>query len=118
MRHVIYYALMLLVGFVFYRYGQRLLRKGTRDERGELTQGMVGPFGFVMVTGVNCFLFFALLRALVRREVQCLGKGCNGQLYTLAAHAADYWSNMFYLLWMVLGLSYAMFVTLKLWFRH
>jgi len=27
----IYYALMLLLGWAVYRYGQRLLRKGFRD---------------------------------------------------------------------------------------
>lgn len=117
MRHVLYYSLMLLLGFAVYKYGQNLLRKGHRDERGELTQGVVGPFGFLLAAGVTCFLLFGLLRALVQREVQCLGKGCHGQLYTLAANAADYWANMFFLLWMVLGLSYAMYVTLKIWFR-
>lgn len=117
MRHVIYYSLMLLLGFAFYKYGQNLLRKGPRDVSGELTQGVMGPLGFLLATGVNCFLFLVLLRALVQREVECLGKACHGQVYTLAANPAEYWSNMFYLLWMVLALSYAMYVTLKIWSR-
>ena len=33
----LYYALMLLVGFVFYRHGQKLLRQGYRDRNGEPT---------------------------------------------------------------------------------
>ena len=43
MRAFLYYALMLLLGYAWYRYGQKLLRKGYRDEKGELTQGLVGP---------------------------------------------------------------------------
>jgi hypothetical protein len=39
------------------------------------------------------------------------------QVYTLAADAGHYWANMFFLAWMVLGLSYAVYVTLKIWFR-
>lgn len=117
MRQVLYYALMLLLGYAWYRFGQRLIRKGYRDERGKLTEGMTGPLGLLLVAGVLCVLFFSLVRALIRREIQCLGKGCHGQLYTLAAHAADYWANMFFLLWMVLGLGYAIYVTLKIWFR-
>ena len=34
---LLYYALMLLVGFVFYRHGQKLLRQGYRDRNGEPT---------------------------------------------------------------------------------
>ena len=34
----LYYALMLLVGYVWYRYGQKLLRQGPRDESGEYTK--------------------------------------------------------------------------------
>lgn len=117
MRQVLYYALMLLLGFAWYLFGQKLLRKGYRDERGELNQGAMGPLGLLLVAGVVCVLFFSLLRALIRGEIPCLGKGCHGQLYTLAAHAADYWANMFFLLWMVLGLAYAIYVTLRIWFR-
>ncbi|MFH0130135.1 hypothetical protein ACGLHS_07980 [Variovorax sp. VaC1] len=118
MRHVIYYALMLLLAFVCYRYGQNLLRKGPRDENGELVKGPLGPVGFLMCAGIACALLFFMLRALIRREIQCLGKGCQGQLYTMAANAAEYWSNMFFLLWMVVGLGYALYLTLKIWFRH
>ncbi|MDM0052904.1 hypothetical protein [Variovorax sp. J22R115] len=39
------------------------------------------------------------------------------QIYTLAAHAGEYWANVFYIAWMVLGLGYAMYVTFKIWFR-
>ena len=45
----LYYALMLLVGFVFYRHGQKLLRQGYRDRNGEPTQGMVGPRRYIKV---------------------------------------------------------------------
>ena len=117
MRAFLYYALMLLLGYAWYRYGQKLLRKGYRDEKGELTQGLVGPVGFLLTAGVTCYLFFAMLRALVRGEVPCVGKGCAGQVYTLAAHAGEYWANMFFIAWCVLGLGYAMYVTLRIWFR-
>lgn len=117
MRNVIYYALMLLLGLAWYKFGQNLLRKGRRDENDELTQGFVGPLGF-LVAGVGaCYLFFALLRALARGEVSCLGKACTGQVYTLAANSGEYWSNVFYLVWLVLALGYALYVTLKIWFR-
>ena len=118
MRHLIYYSLMLILGVFFYRYGQSLLRKGPRDENDELVKGPLGPIGLLMSAGIACALFFFLLRALVRREIQCLGKGCNGQLYTMAANTAEYWSNMFFLLWIVLALVYAIYVKLKIWFRH
>ncbi|KQX87156.1 hypothetical protein [Variovorax sp. Root473] len=117
MRSFIYYALMLLLGFAWYRFGQKLLRKGYRDENDELTPGVVGPFGFLLAGGVACYLFFAVLRALVRGEVPCVGKGCAGQVYTLAAHAGEYWANLFFLAWCVVGLGYALYVTLKIWFR-
>jgi len=117
MRTAIYYLLMLLLGFAWYKCGQRLLRKGYRDENGELVQGVVGPVGFLVTAVVTCSLLFALLRALLQGEVSCLGRGCKTQLYTLAAHAGDYWANVFYLAWMVLGLGYAMYVTFKIWFR-
>ena len=83
----LYYALMLLVGFIFYRHGQKLLRQGYRDRNGEPTQGMVGPVGFLVLGAVGCYLLFALLRALARGEVPCVGKGCAGQIYTLAEQA-------------------------------
>jgi hypothetical protein len=114
MRHVIYYSLMLILGFAFYKYGQNLLHKAPGDGSVERTKGVKGAFGLLVMAGVNFFLLFLMLRALALREVECLGKGCKEQLYTLAANAAEYWSSMFYLLWMVLGLSYAMYVTLKI----
>ncbi|MDM0073703.1 hypothetical protein QTH90_04890 [Variovorax sp. J2P1-59] len=117
MRNVIYYALMLLLGFAWYRFGQNLLRKGHRDENGELTKGLVGPVGFLLTGVVACCLFFAVLRALVRGEVSCVGRGCEVQVYTLAANSGEYWANLFYLVWCVLALGYAMYVTLKIWFR-
>ncbi|MGO4396470.1 hypothetical protein AB4Z46_34515 [Variovorax sp. M-6] len=117
MRTAIYYSLMLLLGFAWYKFGQNLLRKGHRDENGELTQGFVGPVGFLVTAIVACGLSFALLRALLRGEVSCLGRGCKMQIYTLAVHAGEYWANVFYPAWMVLGLGYAMYVTFKIWFR-
>lgn len=117
MRNVIYYALMLLLGFAWYKFGQNLLRQGRRDENDELTKGLVGPVGFLVTAAITCFLFFAVLRALARGEVSCIGKACTGQVYTLAANAGEYWSNVFYLVWFVLALGYAMYVTLKIWFR-
>ncbi|WP_454914351.1 hypothetical protein [Variovorax gossypii] len=117
MRHLIYYLLLLLLAFFWYRYGQKLLREGPRDENDELVKGPLGPVGLFMSAGIACTLFFFMLRALIRREVPCVGKGCQAQLYTLAANAADYWANMFFLLWMVLGLGYAVYVTLRIWFR-
>jgi hypothetical protein len=50
--------------------------------------------------------------------VPCVGKACGNQIYTLAANAGDYWANMFTLAWLLLGLSYAIYVTLKIWFRE
>ena len=113
----LYYALMLLVGFVFYRHGQKLLRQEYRDRNGEPTQGMVGPVGFLVLGAVGCYLLFALLRALARGEVPCVGKGCAGQIYTLADQAGPYWANVFFLLWCVLAFGYALYVTLKIWLR-
>ena len=79
-----------------------LLEKKIRlDRKPERCAGLAAPF----------------LRALIRSEVSCLGKGCQTQVYTLAAHAGDYWANMFYLAWLVLALGYALYVTLKIWFR-
>ena len=114
---LLYYALMLLVGFIFYRHGQKLLRQGYRDRNGEPTQGMVGPVGFLVLGAVGCYLLFALLRALARGEVPCVGKGCAGQIYTLAEQAGPYWANVFFLLWCVLAFGYALYVTLKIWLR-
>ena len=114
---LLYYALMLLVGFIFYRHGQKLLRQGYRDRNGEPTQGMVGPVGFLVLGAVGCYLLFALLRALARGEVPCVGKGCAGQIYTLAEQAGPYWANVFFLLWRVLAFGYALYVTLKIWLR-
>jgi hypothetical protein len=37
-----------------------------------------------------------------------LGKGRKTQVYTLAAHAGEYWANMFYMAWLVLALGNAM----------
>lgn len=113
----LYYSLMLLLGFAWYKLGQDLLQKGHRDEKGRRTEGFVGPVGGLVTAVVACCLLFALLSALVRREVSCIGKACRVQVYTLAENAGDYWANVFFLAWMVLGLSYAMYVTLKIWFR-
>lgn len=117
MRTFLYYALMLLLGAAWYRYGQKLLRKGYRDENGEPTQGIVGPVGFLACGAVACYLLYAVLRALVRGEVACAGKGCAGQIYTLAEHAGHFWANVFFLAWLVLGLGYAMYVTYRIWTR-
>lgn len=117
MRPFLYYASMLLLGFAWYRFGQRLLRKGWRDEKGELTEGLAGPAGLLVAAVAACGLFFFALRALVRGEVSCVGKGCAGQIYTLAASPGDYWANVFFLLWCVLALGYAGYVTLRIWFR-
>ncbi|ADU36511.1 hypothetical protein [Variovorax paradoxus] len=113
----LYYLLMLLLGFAWYKFGQNLLRKGYRDERDQRTEGFVGPVGFLLIAVVGCYLLFALLRALLRAEVPCMGKACQMQVYTLAANPGEYWANMFFLAWLVLGLGYAMYVTLKVWFR-
>ena len=118
MRAAIYYSLMLLLGFACYRFGQNLLRKPRWNENGERTEGLVGPVGLLVITGMACYLLFAFLRALVRGEVPCVGKACRNQIYTLAANAGDYWANMFTLAWLLLGLSYAVYVTLKIWFRE
>lgn len=117
MRTAFYYLLMLLLGFAWYKFGQNLLRKERWDGNGERTEGLVGPLGLLVTAAVACYLLFAFLRGLVRGEVPCIGKACKMQVYTLAANAGDYWANMFFLAWMVLGLSYAVYVTLKIWFR-
>ncbi|MCI5069010.1 hypothetical protein [Acidovorax sp.] len=111
----LYYALMLLVGYFWYRYGQKLLRQGPRDENDQFTKPPVGPVGFVMVTAITGYFAFAAVRALVTREIPCVGKGCRGQIYTLAEHAGQYWANLFFVAWLVLALGYAMYVTIKIW---
>ncbi len=108
---------MLALGFAWYRYGQQRLRKDHRDEKGALTEGFVGPVGFLICAAVVCALTFGLLRALVRGEVPCVGRACKVPLYTLAANAGEYWATMFYLAWIVLATGYAMYVTFKIWFR-
>lgn len=118
MRDFLYYSSLLLLGFAWYRFGQKQLRKEPFDENGAPTQGLVGPIGFLMTAGVAGYALFAVMRALVRGEVPCVGKGCAGQLYTLAAHAGAYWANLFFLVWLVLALGYALYVTLKIWFRR
>ena len=70
MRDFLYYSLMLLLGFAWYRFGQKLLAKGNRDENDELTKGFVGPIGFLVAGGIACYLLVATLRALVRGEVR------------------------------------------------
>lgn len=117
MRTAIYYSLMLLLGFACYKFGQTLLRKPRWNENGERTEGLVGPVGLFVITGMACYLLFAFLRALVRGKVPYVGKACRNQIYTLAANAGGYWTNMFTLAWLALGLSYAVYVTLKIWFR-
>jgi hypothetical protein len=113
----IYYALMLLVGYFWYRYGQKLLIQGIRDENDEFTQPPVGPISFLVVSALACYLLYEALRAMVLREIPCVGKGCKGQIYTLAEHSGPYWANLFFVVWMVLALGYAMYVTIKIWTR-
>lgn len=73
--------------------------------------------GLLVTTGVACYLLFEFVRGLIRGEVPCVGKACRMLVYILAADAADYCASMFFLAWVVLGLSYAAYVTLKIWFR-
>lgn len=113
----LYCALMLLVGYFWYRYGQTLLNKGLRDENDEFTKPPVGPVGFLLVCTIACYLLFEALRAMVLRQIPCVGKGCAGQIYTLAEHAGQYWANLFFVVWCVLALGYAIYVTLKIWLR-
>ncbi len=117
MRNLLYYALMLLLGYAWYRFGQNRLRKGRRHENGEFTQGLMGPVGMLVAVTVSGYLGFAMLRALFRGEVPCVGKGCAGQVYTLAESAGPYWANLFFLAWCVLALGYAIYVTLRIWLR-
>jgi hypothetical protein len=112
-----YYALMLLVGYIWYRHGQKLIHQGLRDENDQVTQPPVGPVGFLVATGLACYLLYEALRALVLRQIPCVGKGCKGQVYTLAEHAGPYWANLFFVVWMTLALGYAMYVTIKIWMR-
>lgn len=114
---ILYYALMLLLGFAVYRYGQKQLNQGFRDENDEITKPPLGPVGFVVCAAVACFLSFGLLRALVKGQIECVGKGCRGQVYTLAEQAGQYWGNVFFLAWMALFLAYALYVTFKMWSR-
>lgn len=114
---IIYYTLMLLLGYAAYRYGQKLLAKGYRDENDEVTKPPLGPVSFMVCGAIACFLFFALLRALARGEIECIGKGCRGQVYTLAEQAGQYWGNVFFLAWMALFLAYALYVTFRMWSR-
>lgn len=116
----LHYALMLWVGFFFYQHGQKLLNQRHRDNKGEPTQGMVGPVGFLVMGAAAGYLWFALLRALAQGEVPCVGKGCAGQIYTLAEQAEraePYRANVFFLAWCVQAFGYAPYVTFKIWFR-
>ncbi|MDD2177564.1 hypothetical protein OIN59_08960 [Acidovorax sp. D2M1] len=116
----LHYALMLWVGFFFYRHGQKLLNQGHRDNKGEPTQGMVGPVGFLVMGAAAGYLWFALLGALVRGQVPNAGKGCAGQIYTLAEQAeraGPYRANVFFLAWCVLAFGYAPYVRFQIWFR-
>ncbi|MGE8220113.1 MAG: hypothetical protein ACN6OU_10175 [Stenotrophomonas acidaminiphila] len=117
MRDFLYYSSLLLLGWAWYRFGQKQLQKAPFDENGAPTQGLVGPVGFLMTAGVAGYALFAVLRALVRGQIPCLGKGCAGQVYTLVAHAGTYWANVLFLVWLVLALGYGLYVTLKIWFR-
>ncbi len=117
MRDRLYYSLLLLLGFAWYRFGQTQLRKAPFDENGAPTQGLVGPVGFLMSVGVAGAFLFAIVRALARGEIACVCKGCAGQVYTLATNASAYWANVLFLVWLVLALAYALYVTLKIWFR-
>ncbi|WP_428001230.1 hypothetical protein [Acidovorax sp.] len=112
---IIYYTLMLLLGYAVYRYGQKQLAKGYRDENDEVTKPPLGPVSFVVCAAITGFLSFGLLRALARGEIECVGKGCRGQVYTLAEQAGQYWSNMFFLAWIVLFLAYILYVTFRMW---
>ena len=118
MRDLLYYSSLFLLGLAWYRFGQKRLRKAPFDEHGAPTQGLVGPLGFLMTAGVAGYALFAVLRALLRGEIPCVGKGCAGQVYTLAAHTSAYWANVFFLVWIALALGYALYVTLKIWFRR
>jgi hypothetical protein len=112
-----YYALMLLLGYFWYRYGKKLLDQGLRDENGEFTKPPLGPVGFLLVAGVTCYLAFEALRAVVLGKIPCVGKGCKSQIYTLAEHPGQYWANLFFVVWLVVALGYAMYVTIKIWNR-
>jgi hypothetical protein len=115
---LLYYALMLLVGYVWYRYGQKLLNQGLRDENDEFTKPPVGPVGFLLISGIAAYLLFAAVRALVLGEIPCVGKGCANQIYNVAEHSGQYLANLFFVVWMVAALGYAMYVTVKIWLRH
>lgn len=112
-----YYALMLLVGYFFYRYGQKLLNQGPRDENDEMTKALLGPISFLFIAGLACYLLFEALRAMVLLQIPCVGKGCKGQIYTLAEHSGQYWANLFFVVWMVLAMGYAMYLTIRIWTR-
>ena len=114
----LYYLLMLMLGFAWYKFGQNLIQKGYRDENDERAEGIVGPVGLIVISAADCYFLFAFVRALVRGEVSCIGKGCKAHVYTLVANTGDYWANMFYLVWMVFGLSYTVYVTVKIWLRN
>jgi len=114
----LYYALMLLVGYFWYRHGQKLLRGGGRDENGGFTQPPVGPIGFVVAAVIACYFSFVALRALALGEIPCVGKACAGQVYTLAEHAGPYWANLFFVVWLALALGYTLYVTIRLWRSH
>lgn len=108
---------MLLVGYFWFRYGQKLLHQGMRDENDEFTKPPLGPFSFLFVAGLACYLLFEALRAVVLGKIPCVGKGCKSQIYTLAEHSSQYWANLFFVVWMVLAMGYAMYVTVKIWRR-
>ncbi|QSI31804.1 hypothetical protein GNX71_20355 [Variovorax sp. RKNM96] len=77
-----------------------------------------GIGGWDLVTaGLGCHLLFALLRALVQGEVLCIGETCKMQVYVLTTWAGECWAHVFFLTWIVLALGYAMYVTLRIWFR-
>lgn len=112
---ILYYALMLLVGYVWFRYGQKLIQQGPRDKNDEITKPPLGPIGFLVVAGLTSYLAYEALRALVLQQIPCVGKSCKGQIYTLAEHAGPYWANLFFVAWLTLAMGYALYVTVKVW---
>ena len=74
MRDFLYYSSLLLLGWAWYRFGQKQLQKAPFDENGAPTQGLVGPVGFLMTAGVAGYALFAVMRALTALERRLLAR--------------------------------------------
>ena len=110
----LYYALMLLVGFVF---------TGTAKAAPPRVSGLQRrapqawwACGFLVLGAVGCYLLFALLRGW-RGRGALRGKGLCGADLHAGGTGRPVLGQRVFLLWCVLAFGYALYVTLRIWLR-